>query len=84
MSEDNLNQLEAHLLTLGRQELALERKIQELLIITQEFGRTNRFPEADQAWQLREHLRTELAILQANITHIERTLYTARRQTNRP
>lgn len=71
-------QLKSNLLNLGRQELAFETKIRELLRIAREEGRAGNFAESDAAWELREQLVAAFAKLQTEITQIERVLYTAR------
>lgn len=79
MTDDVLTSLELRLLVLGRQELAIEQQLRELRIYCREAGTAGRDDEADQAWQLYEARKVDLAILQAEIAALERKLYGQRR-----
>ncbi len=81
---DELDLLEQRLLNLGQDELRLEHKIRDLQIIAREAGRAGRLEESDAAWELREQLRTALAVLLTEITEIERVLYPARLRKRQP
>ncbi len=72
--------LEQELLRLGRNELALEQRMQLMRQLGKEAVAAGRLDEADSAWSLYEEARSALAKLQPEITKVEIRLYGLRRQ----
>ncbi|MCH9808471.1 MAG: hypothetical protein K0U74_12120 [Alphaproteobacteria bacterium] len=75
--------LECRLLLLGREELAIEQKLQRLREGARDAVRSGRLDDADEICTLYEELREALWPLQSEIMQLERELYGARRKRSK-
>lgn len=75
--------LETRLLALGREELAIEQKLKTLKASGREAAKQGKLDVADAIFDLFESLRSELPILQTEISKVERELYGLRSRRKR-
>lgn len=76
----NINELEDQLHALGRQELSLERQLQDLRVEGRSAASVGDTERADLAWKLFEATRLRLCETQKKIAQVEVRLYTLRRR----
>lgn len=77
MNSDNLTITEQELRALGDQEVQLENALQVLRIRCRQAGLSGQHHVAEQAWELFEKYRSELADLQTRIRKLEARFYSS-------